>query len=82
MVPFECSADCLQLADTVKLYDGPWNVALVKNITEKEVTFFRPYGHADDFSYIGGVICYIGLEEFSIPRNANIYEVLNRKELK
>jgi hypothetical protein len=76
-------ANELKLADTVIL-DGlaPWRSAIVKKITESEVHLFRPYGTTADFSYTGGVICYVGIEEFSIPRDARPVEVVARKDLK
>lgn len=53
----------LELGDVVELFEGPYGHATVKKITDDQVTFFRPYVHHDDFSYTGGVICYIGIEE-------------------
>lgn len=74
----------LKLADVVRVWDDPpWNSAIVKKITETEVHFFRPYGATGDFSYTAGVICYIGVEEWSVPLSQHLtYEVLERKELK
>lgn len=74
----------LRLADTVIL-DGcaPWSAAIVSKITDTEVKLFRPYGTTADFSYIGGVMCYVGIEEFSIPRQSRReVEVVARKELR
>jgi hypothetical protein len=74
----------LRLADTVIL-DGlaPWRAAIVNKITDTEVTLFRPYGTTAEFSYSGGVICYVGIEEFTIPRQSSVpVEVVARKELK
>jgi len=73
----------LKLADTVRLTCvGGYNTATVKNVTAEHVTLFRPYVETADFSYTGGVICYIGIEEFSIPRNDSFeYEVIDRKPL-
>lgn len=58
----------LRLGDTVELFDGPYGTAIVKQITANEVTFYRPYGHCENWSYVAGVICYVGVEEFSRSR--------------
>ena len=73
----------LRIGDVVKVFDGPWDTSIVKNVTEKEVTFFRPYGTTADFTCTGGVICYTGIEEYSIPlpSDKNVF-VYQRQELK
>ena len=74
----------LQLGDTIRISPfGTWNTAIVKQVTEKEVTIFRPYGTTASFSYTGGVICYLGIEEYRVLRDSSIqYEVLERQELR
>lgn len=75
----------LKLADVVVMPSmGVWNNAIVKQIKdrENEVVFFRPYGTTADFSYTGGVVCYVGMEEFSIPRNDDLFDVVMRKDLR
>lgn len=73
----------LKLADKIMLPSDPTlGVSVVKNVTDYEVTLFRPYPETADFSYSGGVICYVGIEEFSIPRNGVEYLLIGRKELK
>ena len=76
----------LQLADVVSIPGGngtPWIHSIVKNVTDKEVTFFRPYGTHEGFSYTGGVICTIGVEEYSMPRDGKYtYFVHRRTELR
>jgi len=76
----------LRLADTVILDTGsfaaPWRSAVVTQVTDREVTFFRPYATTADFSYTGGVIPYIGTETFNVPRGEHEYEVVARKELR
>ena len=76
----------MQLADTIglsSLIDDAWRTAVVKQIKDGYVTLFRPYVHTEDFSYTGGVICYIGFEEFTISQNNSMeYTLLDRKELK
>jgi len=42
--------------------------ATVKNILPNgDIVLFRPYVSPADFSYTGGVICFIGIEEFTHP---------------
>lgn len=72
-------ADELQLADVVEAFAGPYGTATVKQIKDGEITFFRPYVASGDFSYTGGVICTVGIEEFKVPANANTYRVLQRE---
>jgi len=55
----------LRTGDIVKLFDGPFGTAIVKNRTDTEVTFFRPYGHHGDVVMTNGVITYTGTETFS-----------------
>jgi hypothetical protein len=55
----------LKLADCVEAFDGPYGTAIVKQISNGLITFFRPYGTHADFSHTGGVICYTGTEEFT-----------------
>lgn len=54
----------LKLGDVVKAFDGPFGTAIVKQIENGLVYFFRPYAVTADFNYTGGVICYTGTEEF------------------
>lgn len=74
----------LQTGDTVR-FDGidGFQTAIVKQVTDKEVTFFRPYGTTADFEYTGGVICYVGVEEFSVARvhPGLSFMVLQRRQL-
>jgi len=55
----------LQLGDVISLYEGAYSTATVKKITEDSITLFRPYVHNP------GIICYIGIEEFTIHRNTD-----------
>lgn len=55
----------LRLGDCVEVFQGPYGSAIVKQIDDGQVTFFRPYGAHTDFAHTGGVICYVGVEEFS-----------------
>lgn len=79
----KAKASELKLGDTVKLRTGIWNSAIVRQIKDGMVTFWRPYGTTADFSYTSGVICYTGVEEFSVPQDSTVeYEVVERRELK
>lgn len=73
----------LRIGDVVKVLDGPWGTAIVKNVTENEITFFRPYGANADFTCTAGVICYTGTETFSraLP-SAQTAFVYHRQNLK
>lgn len=91
--PLRVRASALQLADVVRIaandgsgeaLDGPFTFMVVKKVTDEEVRFFRPYVHTGDFSYTGGVICYLGTEEYGVCRdNASaMYLLYSRKGLK
>ena len=80
----------MRLADTVIRLDqsgypdllaGPLTV---KQIKDGLVHLFRIYTSTADFSYTGGVICYIGYEDFRVSAddNQDHWLLLARKELK
>lgn len=78
----------LRLGDTVKLFDGYWCYGIVRQIEKHAdnngiVKIFRPYGTCADYSYTGGVICYVGVEECT-RQLTDTYpiEVVQRKILK
>ena len=72
----EINGEKLNLGDIVITSDNsPYTFATVRNLTPDTVTLFRPYVHCSDFAYTGGVICYIGLEEFNCSRNAPFIRV-------
>jgi len=76
----------LQLADVVFDVNQPsLGVMAVREVTESHVEFFRPYPSPGDFAVMGcGVICYIGIETFKIPRGERMREwiLVSRKELR
>lgn len=73
----------LRLGDVIKTFDGPWGTAIVKNVTEHEVELFRPYGHNADFSMTSGILCYVGIEQYKIPKDSKMqYEVYRRQEIR
>lgn len=75
----------LRLADIVlisKDHGNPYHCATVRKIEKGVITFFRPYVKTEDFEYTGGVICYVGVEHFSIFAGESTIELLERKTLK
>lgn len=62
----------LKLGDVVRLFDtGPFGDGVVRQIVHTDkgefaVHVFRPYATTGDFSYTGGVIPYIGVEEVTL----------------
>lgn len=70
----------LALGDIVlcSAHGDTYNCATVKQLSEHEVTLFRPYVQTDDFAYSGGIICYIGIEEFKASRSG-MFTLLRRK---
>ena len=72
----------LQLADNVRLGDGPYMDAVVVQIKDDMIHLRRPYMATADFSYTGGVIATIGLEEVKLWKgDQRPLELLSRKEL-
>jgi hypothetical protein len=75
----------LQLADEVSMVSGneTWKTCIVKQIANGQVHLFRPYGVTADFSYTGGVICYVGIEEYQVSIDSKVEYILHRRtELK
>lgn len=57
----------LKLRDVVSVSDYEFSYAIVKQIKDGNITFYRPYAVSEDWSHTGGVICYMGVEEFTTP---------------
>ena len=77
------TADKLKLGDVIQCFEGPFSTGIVTQLDQETVKVFRPYGKHDDFSYTGGVICYVGIEQYHIARIAGLeYEVYQRTDLK
>jgi hypothetical protein len=73
----------LQLADTVRIGDDAFGFAVVTQIADGLVHFFRPYAHTADFSYTGGVMTYVGIETWTVALDSSTnYELINRKTLR
>lgn len=69
----------LKLGDVVRLNGiAAWDTAIVKQIKDGEVHLFRPYGTTAGFEYTGGVICYTGIEEFSLPASEHTVTLVQR----
>ena len=72
----------LQLADIVMDADRPHQgLMAVKQIKDGNITLFRPYPHTADFSCTSGVICYTGVEEWTvrIDDTRNQWELVSRQ---
>jgi len=73
----------LQLGDTIQFELEAWSTAIVTQITEDEIHYFRPYGHTADFSYTGGVIPYIGIENGKLSKySKHPVKVIYRQQLR
>lgn len=68
----------LQLGDRIMRvfdsgeYDLEGGVTTVKQIADGNVSLFRPYTHTADFSSTGGVICYVGIEEYNVELDRDL----------
>ena len=68
----------LQLGDRImRLLDSgdpdlEGGVTTVKQIADGKVSLFRPYTHTADFSSTGGVICYVGIEEYNVELDRDL----------
>lgn len=67
-LPYFATGADLRLGDVVQtaFTSEPYNDATVKTINGDKITLVRPYIHTSDFTYTGGVIPYIGYEEYTI----------------
>jgi hypothetical protein len=73
----------LRLGDTVILFDGAYGSAAVTQIAGGLVSFFRPYATTSDFACTGGVIPYVGIEQFSRMSDSDeLYRVEYRREVR
>lgn len=70
------SSTPIGLADIVELdcvSHNPYSHCTVCKLNEDgTVNLFRPYTHTADFSYTGGVICYVGIEHIDNVNPANL----------
>jgi hypothetical protein len=83
-LPYYAPGHDLRLGDVVTTFTGSathsYSHATVKKITEKEVTFFRPYVATANFTYTGGVITYLGYEEYTFGLN-DVVQVLQESTI-
>lgn len=80
----EAETHQLRLGDVIKTskLDEAFTSATVIDVTEDEVTLFRPYVHTGDYSHTGGVTPYVGFEQYKLSRNSGRPVFLySRKEL-
>jgi len=54
--------------------DREFDTCIVKQIDDSHVHFFRPYGHRERWSYSGGTICTIGIEEYRVERDSTSFK--------
>lgn len=54
-----------------------YTVSTVIDKRNQQIKLFRPFVHTSDFEYTGGVIPYIGIEEYWVPDDS-IFYVLKR----
>ncbi len=73
----EISVKDLRLGDAVRLSLQKFSDATVYRINEEKkcVDVWRPYVHTSEFSYTGGVVPYIGIEDFSISFEQKVFLV-------
>ncbi len=83
MTPYKCYAKELRLGDVVRTAGPPepYIDCTVKQIRATGVLLFRPFVHTSDFTYTGGVICYVGIEEFEIYPESTV-TVIKETEVK
>ena len=67
----------LNLGDIVRVSSGmEYSSATVyRKLDDGSACVWRPYVHTGDFTYTGGVIPYIGLEDFTLSPDSEV-EVL------
>ncbi len=69
----------LRIGDVINIGStDAFSDAIVKNVTDDNVELFRPYGSHHDFTTASGIICLVGTEKYSIPRNDHEYYVYRR----
>ncbi len=54
-------------------------ITTVKQIADGKVSMFRPYTHTASFSDTGGVICYVGIEEYNVEVDRDLQWLLIRR---
>lgn len=76
----------MNLGDYISLFnmvDSLFSTTIVIQVEEESVTLWRPYGTTADFSHTRGVIPYVGIEIYKVPKSSSVKFVLLRKsELK
>lgn len=80
----------LRLADVITqqecrgtVREAEFSTCTVIQIEDDRVKLFRPYSATADFSYTGGVIPYIGVEEYWVEKDSSmLWTIYSRKELK
>ncbi len=72
------------LGDVVSLSGAcDYNTGTVSKVNDDgTVDVFRPYTHTADFSYTGGVICYVGIEQVKGCNPAHLTLIRKGRALK
>lgn len=73
----------MQLGDVVRSSDQEFSDSTVKQIQDGFITLVRPYIHTSDFATTGGLITYIGLEEYKVFQDSSrTWTLLSRKTIR
>jgi hypothetical protein len=75
----------LKLGDVVSLFNdkSPYGNATVYRINpDGSAQVWRPYVTTADFSYVGGVIPYLGIEDFALYGGSDVERISEGKELR
>ena len=72
----------LRVGDIVRSFDGSYSDATVKQVEGDVIHLFRPYVHTSDFIGSGGLICYVGVENFTIFRSDRTITLVQRSKIK
>ena len=82
-MPTKISVKDLRLGDIIRLDTQEYSYATVRCLNENgTVQIVRPYIHCGDFQYTGGVITYIGTEDFALLPNTDVVLVRRGDKLK
>lgn len=73
----------MQVGDVVNSADTPWSTAIVQQIHDGQVHLYRPYAGNHGCIYSNNsIICYMGVEEYSIPIDySGKYDLLERRDV-
>ena len=82
-MPNKVSVNTLGLGDVIKLFDDAYGYATVRQVfPDGNAQVWRPYVRTADFSYTGGVIPTIGLEDMRLWSGTTVELVRKGQPLK